>query len=144
MCILYKSTEKVVRNQVIDFWSDLNLFNPNQFIYLRGKSTLLQLLAHYDDCAKADNCSKPTDIIFLDLPKAFDCVPQERLSLKLNRHAIDGPLLQWFKHFFTNTMQRIVIRGKCSDWTSVKCGVPQGTILGPIMLTIYITTSQQM
>ena len=104
----------------------------------------MQLLAHYDDCAKAGNCSIPTDIIFLDLPKAFDCVPQERLLLKLNRLAIDRPLLQWFKHFFTNTMQHIVIRGKCSDWMAVKCGVPQGTILGPILLTIYITTSQQM
>ena len=61
---------------------------------------------------------------FLDLSKAFDCVPHKRLLLKLNRHGIDGPLLQWFKHFLTNRMQRVVIRGKCSDWTSVKSGVP--------------------
>ena len=84
-----------MRNRVVDFWSDLNLFNPDQFAYLSGKSTLLQLLACYDDWT-ARNCSKSTDVIFLDLSKAFDCVPHERLLLKLNRHGIDGPLLQWY------------------------------------------------
>ena len=73
-----KIAEKVVRNRVADFWSDLNLFNPDQFAYLSGKSTLLQLLACYDDWAEARNCSKPTDVIFLNLSKAFDCVPQSR------------------------------------------------------------------
>ena len=58
--------------------------------------------------------------------------------MKLNRHGIDGPLLRWFRHFLTNRMQRVVIRGKCSDWSSVKSGVPQGTILGPILFIIYI------
>ena len=70
-CILCKIAEKVVRNRVVDFWSDLDLFNPNQFAYLSGKSTLLQLLACYDDWAKARNSSKPTDVILLDLSKAF-------------------------------------------------------------------------
>ena len=71
-CILCKIAEKAVRNRVVDFWSDLNLFNPDQFAYFIGKSTLLQLLACYDGSAKARNCSKPTDVIFLHLSKAFD------------------------------------------------------------------------
>ena len=61
-----------------DFWSDLNLFNLNQFAYLRGKSTLAQLLTCYNDWAKARNRSQQTDIIFLDLSEAFDSVPHER------------------------------------------------------------------
>ena len=116
-CILCTIAEKVVRNRVVDFWSDLNLFNPDQFAYLSGKSTLLRLLACYDDWAKARNCSKSADVILLDLGKAFDRVPQVRSLLKLNRHGIGGPLLWWFRHFLTNRMQCVVIRGTCSDWS---------------------------
>ena len=73
-----KVAESVVRTRVIDFWSDLNLFNLNQFAYLRGKSTLAQLLTCYNDWAKARNRSQQTDIIFLDLSEAFDSMPHER------------------------------------------------------------------
>ena len=73
-----KVAESVVRTRVVDFWSDLNLFNLNQFAYLRGKSTLAQLLTCYNDWAKARNRSQQTDIIFLDLSEAFDSVPHER------------------------------------------------------------------
>ena len=73
-----KVAESVVRTRVVDFWSDLNLFNLNQFAYLRGKSTLAQLLTCYNDWAKARNRSQQTDIFFLDLSEAFDSVPHER------------------------------------------------------------------
>ena len=63
---------------MVYFWSDLNLFNPNQYAYLRAKSTLAQLLTCYNDWAKARNRSQQTDIIFLDLSEAFDSVPHER------------------------------------------------------------------
>ena len=101
-CIVCKIAEAVVKSRVVDFWSDLNLFNPDQFAYLRGKSTLAQLLTCYNDWAKARNCSQQTDIIFLDLSKAFDSVPHERLLLKLQRYGIDGSLLLWIRNFLTN------------------------------------------
>lgn len=106
-CIVCKIAEAVVKNRVVDFWCGLNLFNPNQFAYLRGKSTLAQLLTCYDDWAKARNRSQQTDIIFLDLSKAFDSVPHERLLLKLQRHGIDGSLLLWIRNFLTNRKQRV-------------------------------------
>ena len=68
-CIICKIAEAVVRTRVVHFWSDLNLFNPDQFAYRRGKSTLAQLLTRYNDSAKARNRSQQTDIIFLDLSK---------------------------------------------------------------------------
>ena len=100
---------------VVDFWSDLNLFNPDQFAYLRGKSTLAQLPTCYNDWAKSWSPSQQTDIVFLDVSKAFDSVPHERLLLKIQRHGIDGYLLLWIRNFLTNRRQRVVLRGNCSD-----------------------------
>ena len=99
---------------MVDFCSDLNLFNLDQFAYLRGKSKLAQLLTCYNDCAKARNRSQQTDIIFLDLSKAFDSVSPKRLLLKLQRRGIDGSLLLWIRNFLTNRRQRVVLRGNCS------------------------------
>ena len=83
----------VVRNRVVGVWSDLNLFNPDQFAYLRGKSTLAQLLTYYNDWAKARNRSQQTDLVFLDLSKAFDGLSHERTTawdrwLSRRQHAV--------------------------------------------------------
>ena len=113
--IVCKIAEAVVMTWWFDFWSDLNLFNPDQFAYLRGKSRLAQLPTCYNDCAKAWSRSQQTDIVFLDVSKAFDSVPHERLLLKIQRHGIDGSLLLWIRNFLTNRRQRVVLRGNCSD-----------------------------
>ena len=73
-----------------------------------------------------------------DLSKAFDSVPHERLLLKLNRYGIDGQLYLWFRNFLTNRRQRVQIRGSYSEWSPVISGVPQDSILGPIMFLIYV------
>ena len=77
--------------------------------------------------AQQEIARKPTDVIFLDLSKAFDSVPHERLLLKLNRHGIDGPLLLWCRNFLTSRQQRVTIRGTFSIWSIVISGVPQGS-----------------
>ncbi|XP_028407530.1 uncharacterized protein LOC114530144 [Dendronephthya gigantea] len=118
--------------------NQLNVIHPNQYAYLRGNSTLTQLLSCFDDWAKSRNRSKPTDVVLLDFSKAFDSVPHERLLLKLKCYGIDDSFLLWFRNFFINRKQRVVIRGTYSLWAQVKSGVPQGTILGPILFLIYV------
>lgn len=89
--------ERIIKNNVIKFWSHLNILNNSQFGYLQGRSTVTQLLSIVNDWAKSRNSSITTDVIFLDLAKAFDSVPHERLLLKLNMNGIDGSLLLWFR-----------------------------------------------
>ncbi|CAB4043344.1 Hypothetical predicted protein, partial [Paramuricea clavata] len=81
--IICKIGEKVVRSRVLDFWYRMNILSENQFAYLKGKSTVTQLLSTVDDWVRSRNSGVPTDVIFLDLAKAFDSVPHERLILKL-------------------------------------------------------------
>ena len=95
-CIVCKIAEAVVRTRVVDFWS-----TQTNFRIYRGKYTLAQLFTCYNDWVTARNSSQQTDIIFLDLSK-FRRVPHERLSLKLQRHGIDGSLLLWIRNFLTN------------------------------------------
>ena len=136
--IISKTAEKIVKSRVVSFWSEHQLLNPNQFGYLEGRSTMSQLLSCYDDWCVSRNSSKACDVIFLDLSKAFDSVPHERLLLKLNRYGIDGQLHLWFRNFLTKRKQRVLIRGTFSEWSPVMSGVPQGSILGPIMFLIYV------
>ena len=136
--IISKIAEKIVTSRVVSFWTEHQLLNPSQFGYLEGRSTVSQLLSCYNDWCLTRNSSKASDVIFLDLSKAFDSVPHEHLLLKLNRNGIDGQLHLWFRNFLTNRKQRVLIHGSYSDWSPVTSGVPQGSILGPVMFLIYV------
>ena len=76
--------------------------------------------------------------MFLDLKKAFDTVDHEILLTKINRYGIQGTSLDWFKSYLTNRAQRCSVNSCLSDFTTIKCSVPQGTILGPLLFLVYI------
>ena len=78
------------------------------------------------------------DTLYLDLQKAFDSVSHQRLILKLERLGITGNLLRWIKNFLSERKQRVVLNGISSDWTDVISGVPQGSVLGPILFILYV------
>ena len=122
--MICKISEKIVRDRLTLFWQNQNAIHKNQFGFLQGRSTVTQLLSTFHDFARSRNSSVATDVVFLDLAKAFDSVPHERLLKKLYSLGIESKLLNWLRHFLTCRKRRAVVRGTFSDWAPVISGTP--------------------
>ena len=116
------------------------MLTPHQSGFRRNDSCIYQLiLIVHSICANFDhNPSLEVRGNFLDISKAFDKIWDEGLLYKLESPGISGKLLNLFRSFLNDRHQRVVLNGKLSDWTPILDGVPQGSILGPLLFLIYI------
>ena len=78
------------------------------------------------------------DAVFLDFSKAFDSVPHMHLLRKLQRYGVTGRLLNWIEAFLVGRQQQVVVNGRASDWVAVTSGIPQGSVLGPLLFILYV------
>ena len=138
-CISCKMFEHIIVSNIMRHLDKHKLLTDCQHGFRRRRSCETQLLTLADELIKGLDKGRQLDLAILDFSKAFDRVPHERLLKKLDHYGIRGKTLEWIRAFLTNRTQKVTVEGVVSESIHVKSGVPQGSVLGPILFLVFIT-----
>lgn len=135
---LSKIYERLMQKRFVDYCVEFNLINPNQFGFQKNKSTSDAILLFTEQCYQTLENKNYLISIYLDFSKAFDTVNHQILISKLRKYGFRGPTLEWFTSYLRDRFQYVDINGKTSTLKKMDYGVPQGSILGPLLFLLYI------
>ena len=135
---LGKAMERCVHKYLYNYIIENAILTPFQSGFVRGDSTTNQLLHTYHTFCNAVNSGKEVRSVFCDISKDFDRVCHRGLLHKLSGIGCSDKITSWFSSYLTGRKQRVVLAGHVSEWISVLAGVPQGSILGPLLFLIFI------
>ena len=138
LCVASKVFERIVFKYVFNYFKDNFIINNYQSGFQAGRSTVTQLLELYHQFCQAVDNHKEVRVVFLDIHKAFDKVWHKGIVYKLKLCGVSGNLLKWFESYLKDRLQRVVLNGQFSSWEKIRAGVPQGSVLGPLLFLLYI------
>ena len=136
--ICCKVLEHVIHSHIMHHFDNHSVITNRQHGFRQRHSCESQLILTTNDLVQSLDRRSQTDMIIMDFSKAFDTVPHNRLLCKLQNYGIRGNTLNWITNFLKSRKQRVVVSGDFSDWVDVISGVPQGTVLGPLLFLVYI------
>ena len=136
--VVVKVMERLLKERIIKHLLSNNLMKPSQHGFLPKRSTTTNLVTYIDFLTNELDKGQPVDVLYLDFAKAFDKVPHKRLIQKLKWYRLDMKVIQWIEAWLRDRKQRVIVNGVPSDWADVISSVIQGSVLGPILFTIYI------
>jgi len=137
--VVVKLFESVIRDVIMEHLLHNHLISNQQHGFITKRSCMTQLLSVMDDWTNALEDGYSVDVLYLDYRKAIDSVPHGRLVIKLRAYGIQGKLLSWIELYLSDQQQQVVVLNSCkSSWSRVLSGIPQGSVLGPLLYVIYV------